>query len=68
MYGHLTDIFYTSLKKKKKRFPIFTINYVLWLDVSPTVLSFFKIRLWDFHGGPVVKTLPSNAGDYGIYS
>ena len=27
-------------------------------------LSSFKV-LWDFRGGPVVKNLPSNAGDAG---
>ena len=31
------------------------------------VLCIFKIRFsWDFPGGPVVKNLPSSAGDVGL--
>ena len=28
-------------------------------------LTGYKICIWDFPGGPVVKSLPSNAGDMG---
>ena len=30
-----------------------------WRDTT------FKVRLWDFFGGSVVKTPPANAGDMG---
>ena len=28
---------------------------------------FKKIKPWDFPGGPVVKNLPFNAGDIGLF-
>ena len=46
-----------------------------FLDKTPKVqsikdkfdkLEFIKIWNWDFSGGPVVKDLPSNAGDTGL--
>ena len=31
----------------------------------PVNLSFLKVKIWDFLGGPVVKNPPYNAGDAG---
>ena len=36
-----------------------------WRDFSEPGEGLFKITYWDFPGGPVVKTSPSNAGGAG---
>ena len=38
-------------------------KYILLYEKLPNVNKVFKNNMWDFPGGPVVKTSPSKVGD-----
>ena len=60
--GKKTKADYPSIREYAK------VNYGLFMQWNNMYLLkqlFKRKRWWDFPGGPVVKNLPSNAGDVG---